>query len=298
MATNDTTVTASTATSDARTRAAAAAAAAAAAPPPSGSDGDEMLPDADSAPPQDAPNAAATTTSTVTTASAEDGRSEKEPPPPPPPGPRAARLQDLFASSLHHTLAKVSWDNFAACYPTAARRNPAALQAVHRAMLDRLRELCAAEFAAVMRSRDVVRRLNELEELVEGAARRRGEHATESGQSGQSGLPAPPHTLPAPTMVAAHLARLRPAQTADLEARLRAVQTANAARFARLAAQQAEAAQLVAALERALADAEGAARLLEEGPGTHGGSGGGGNGSLVAELAREARAAEVEMAGI
>ncbi len=64
------------------------------------------------------------------------------------PGPRAARLAELYASSMARTLAKVSWDNFAACYPTAAARSPAALRAVQTAMVERLRELCDVRFPA------------------------------------------------------------------------------------------------------------------------------------------------------
>lgn len=58
------------------------------------------------------------------------------------PGPRAARLQELYASSLAHALARVSWDNFAACYPTVAARAPETLRHVQRQMVDRLGELC------------------------------------------------------------------------------------------------------------------------------------------------------------
>jgi len=58
------------------------------------------------------------------------------------PGPKAARLQELFASSLAHTLAKISWDNFAACYPTIAARAPGTLKHVQKQMVDRLGQLC------------------------------------------------------------------------------------------------------------------------------------------------------------
>jgi hypothetical protein len=58
------------------------------------------------------------------------------------PGPRAARLQELFASTMTHTLNKVSWENFASCYPTIAANAPGTLKAVQRQMVERLRELC------------------------------------------------------------------------------------------------------------------------------------------------------------
>ena len=172
-------------------------------------------------------------------------------------------------------------------------------------MVDRLGELCAAEFAVVMRNRDVVRRLNELETLSVDALKRRLAAAAAEGNSNANTNvkpPVAPHTLPAETVMAAHLAPQRKAQRQVLEERLAAVQAANAARFALLTAQQNEAGQLVAALERALADAEGAATLLDGA--TAGAETGGdgdantGNNTLVAELARETRQAEVEMSGI
>lgn len=60
------------------------------------------------------------------------------------PGPRATRFQQVYASSLAHTLAKISWDNFAACYPTMAASGGAAatLRKVQKQMVDRLEELC------------------------------------------------------------------------------------------------------------------------------------------------------------
>ena len=225
------------------------------------------------------------------------------PPPPPPAGPRARRLQELFRSSLQHTLAKISWDNFAACYPTAAARNPVTLQAVHRAMVERLRELCASEFAVVLRNRDVVRRLNELEVLAADARKRREEASSSAGAA--TPPVRPPHTLPPDTVLAAHLKPQRRAQRQVLEERLAAVQAENAARFAQLAVQQAEAEQLVAALERALGDAAGAAALLDGNDGNDGteegdkgtSRGASANVPLLTELARETRVAEAEMGG-
>ncbi|KAL1903295.1 hypothetical protein Sste5346_000580 [Sporothrix stenoceras] len=259
--------------------------------PPVG-DSDEVLPDADDQ--GVAESGDGTSAQTQPTAQGQSSQSQQPPPPPPPPpGPRAGRLQALFASSLDHTLNKISWDNFAACYPTAAAKSPQALKTVHRAMVDRLGELCTAEFAVVMRNRDVVRRLNELETLSSDAHKRR----LAAANSGSTAAPSPPHTLPAETVLAAHLAPQRKAQRQMLEERLAAVQAANTARFAKLTAQQTEAGQLVAALERALADAEGAAALLD-GAAENGHGGDALDNTLVAELARETRAAEVEMTGI
>lgn len=63
------------------------------------------------------------------------------------PGPRASRFQTTLDSALSHTLAKISWDNFAACYPHIAAHAPATLRAVQSQMVDRLRSLCKVRYA-------------------------------------------------------------------------------------------------------------------------------------------------------
>lgn len=92
-------------------------------------------------------------TATVATAA---GQEQQQPPNSPPlptrhtaqaPGPRASRFQDVLDSTLAHTLAKISWDNFAACYPTiAAQSKPGMLRAVQRQMVERLGALCKVCF--------------------------------------------------------------------------------------------------------------------------------------------------------
>ena len=62
------------------------------------------------------------------------------------PGPRAARFQKVLDDSLKHTLGKVTWENFASCYPTVAERAPATLKAAQRQMVDRLAMLCKVCF--------------------------------------------------------------------------------------------------------------------------------------------------------
>jgi len=62
------------------------------------------------------------------------------------PGPRAAGFQNLLDKSLESTLKKVSWENFAACYPTIAAQAPATLKAVQKQMVERLGTLCRVSF--------------------------------------------------------------------------------------------------------------------------------------------------------
>lgn len=58
------------------------------------------------------------------------------------PGPRAIRLQELYAQSLKRTLGKLKWDNFAACYPTVASKAEPVLKQVQAQMVEKLGEKC------------------------------------------------------------------------------------------------------------------------------------------------------------
>jgi len=63
------------------------------------------------------------------------------------PGPRATRLQELFAATLKRTLDKISRDNFGSCFPTVAAKAPGTLEFVQRQMVERLRGLCEVSFS-------------------------------------------------------------------------------------------------------------------------------------------------------
>ncbi|RYP23731.1 hypothetical protein DL767_008745 [Monosporascus sp. MG133] len=195
------------------------------------------------------------------------------------PGPRASRFQAVLDSSLSHTLAKISWDNFAACYPTIAAQAPGTLRAVQRQMVDRLGALCKKEFASILQARNVVARLNELETLVSEAERRRDE----AGLTGQEQPPVPPHVLPADVVLAAHLAPHLAQQRSQLNARLQTTQAHNARLFADVQRQRAEAESLVALLARLLDDVDGALAALDP---------------VAQDLAAETRDVEVEMASL
>ncbi|KAI1809193.1 Nnf1-domain-containing protein [Poronia punctata] len=202
-------------------------------------------------------------------------------PPPPPrraaaplkPGPRASRFQATLDSALSHTLGKVSWDNFAACFPTMAAKAPAVLRAVQTQMVDRLRSLCQKEFDSIQQARDVVARLNELDALVNDADRRRRE-------AGNGEPLIPPHLLPPEDVLAAHLAPHLAQQQSQLNAKLQTVQAHNANLFEDIKRQRSEIESLVAILEKVLEDVENANHMMD---------------GVVDVLARETRAIEVEM---
>jgi kinetochore protein NNF1 len=107
------------------------------------------------------------------------------PPPPPPvaltPGIRASRLQQVYTQALAKTIQANSYANFAACFPTPARHVPASLESVWRQLNAKLEESAKAEFDDIVRERDAIRGLNELDRLI-GEAKVRKENASTSGE--------------------------------------------------------------------------------------------------------------------
>lgn len=105
-------------------------------------------------------------------------------PPPAPipltPGPRASRLQDIYSKALRATLKSNSYENFAACFPTPARHVPASLESVHRQLNAKLEESATAEFNEIIKEREVIKGLNELDRLVGEAKRRKSQGESES----------------------------------------------------------------------------------------------------------------------
>ncbi|KAI1828412.1 Nnf1-domain-containing protein [Xylaria intraflava] len=191
------------------------------------------------------------------------------------PGPRASRFQMTLGSALSHTLAKISWDNFAACYPHIATHAPATLRAVQSQMVDRLRSLCQKEFDSIQQSRNVVAKLNELESLVSEAARRR----KEAGEDGEA--PLPPHMLPPDEVLDAHMAPHLIQQQSQLNAKLQTTQSHNAMLFEDIKRQRAEIESLVSLLEKVLEDVDNTNHMMDD---------------VVDVVARETRTIEIEMA--
>ncbi|KAI3531906.1 hypothetical protein CABS03_05016 [Colletotrichum abscissum] len=210
------------------------------------------------------------------------------------PGPRAGRFIQLYDGALASTLRKVNYDNFASCFPTVAAHAPNTLRNVQKQMVDYLEERCNKDFQSILADRDVIRKLNELENLVSDADRRR----QEGGSDVEEPIPTrhtqnqtprtntshnSPHVLPPDEILTAHLApRLAPQQS-TLNARLQNTQASNESLFASIQSQRAEIDALLAQLESQVADIDGANALLVD---------------VAPELAAEARASEVEMAGM
>lgn len=76
-----------------------------------------------------------------------------------------------------------SYANFSACFPTPAARVPGALELLHEQFIENLGDKAQEEFDHILRRREVVGRLNELDGLVEEGRRRKlkGERVGEGG---------------------------------------------------------------------------------------------------------------------
>ncbi|CAI6092092.1 unnamed protein product [Clonostachys chloroleuca] len=201
------------------------------------------------------------------------------------PGPRATRLRALYGQALQHTLGKLAWENFAACYPTISSRSQGVLRQVQGQMVGKLGEKCQVnlthllhpkEFDNIIVSRQVVPKLNELESLIADASKRRAE----SDDSVPD--PTPPHLLPPDRILSAHLTPALIAHQSQLNARLQTTQSQNALLHEEILRQQGEVEELMAQLDALVADVKGANGALAE---------------VADMLAAESREAEAAISG-
>lgn len=124
-----------------------------------------------------------------------------------------------------------------------------------------------------MEERDVVASLNELDDLIADARRRKLRSApayttsttseTPSTQpQAASIVPTPPHLLPPSALLAAHLAPFLNEQSTIFTSALKGIQADNAAIADSISSQRAEIEGLLRGLEMTIADIEGAANTL------------------------------------
>ena len=132
------------------------------------------------------------------------------------------------------------------------------------------------EFQTILQERSVTTNLNKLEDLIADAKRRKARATSDD-------VPTPPHTLPAPTILSAHLVPLQASQQSQLNARIQTTASQNASLAKTLAKQRTEIESLVGVLEGVVRDLEKAGDLLQ---------------SEGGRLAEGARAAEVAMTDV
>ncbi|KAI9742793.1 MAG: hypothetical protein M1818_003522 [Claussenomyces sp. TS43310] len=203
----------------------------------------------------------------------------------PTPGPRATRFTQLYQQTLSKTLSRVTYEDFAACFPTVAAAAGGAegsLREMHGVFVRRLGEFAEAEGREIFRERHVVENLNALEELLADARRRKARAI--AGQE----PPTPAHLLPASTVLAATLQPQLAQQQSQLNAKLQTTQSQNAALFDAIRAQRRELDTLVAGLEDRVRDLDGAVQSLHEGN----------EDAALADLREDVRDADAEIAGL
>jgi kinetochore protein NNF1 len=104
------------------------------------------------------------------------------------PSRRAATLTDAFSRALEATSNKLSYENFATCFPTPAQYKPDTLQKFHGDFVGRWGERCKSQFDAILADREVVKGLNALDGLV-GDANERKRSAEKRGESLEGRVP-------------------------------------------------------------------------------------------------------------
>ncbi|KAI9769328.1 MAG: hypothetical protein M1839_003751 [Geoglossum umbratile] len=183
------------------------------------------------------------------------------PPPPIPssPGRRATALQTIFTNALSHTIKTVNYDNFASCFPTPARHCPGFLYKLWSQLLGAFEARAKSEFESILHERAVVANLNALDVLT-AEARKRKNRAPSSLPP-----PVPPHTLPPPSLLTAHLQPHLAHTQSHLNAALQTIQSQNADLATTIQAQRTEIEDLLRRVEGVVGDLEGAVKGLGEG---------------------------------
>ena len=95
------------------------------------------------------------------------------------PGPRAAALQKLYGDAIAHLLKTCDYPRFAQCFPTPAKEIPQSLKGLHEQFNEKLGTQLRTNFDDIVRERNVVGSLNELDRLVDDAKRRKARAAEE-----------------------------------------------------------------------------------------------------------------------
>ncbi|KAI5294058.1 hypothetical protein KEM55_006788 [Ascosphaera atra] len=174
------------------------------------------------------------------------------------PGPRATRLQQVYSKALHNTLRANSYANFAACFPTPAEHASRSLESVWRQLNTKLEESAQAEFEDIMKERDAIKGLNELDRLI-GEARWRKEDG-----EGQNAVA--PHTLNGEELYKAHLAPYLIKTQMRLDAQTKEAEFENVRLAETIQQQRQQIQQLLAKVESVVSDVEAAAKATAEFP--------------------------------
>ncbi|KAJ4331949.1 hypothetical protein N0V87_008753 [Didymella glomerata] len=179
------------------------------------------------------------------------------------PGHRAQGLINVFNKASKATLDKCSSENFASCFPTAAQYAPETLEGLRSQIVDQLDRTWKANFEEILKKRDVVKLVNELEQCIEDAKLRK-KRAEASANGGPVDVPVPPHTLTPSEIHLAHLMPFLEKQATEMNTNLAETQTANTELLTTVTAQRAEIEALVRGLESVVSDLEASAQAMAQ----------------------------------
>ncbi|KAF8422393.1 Nnf1-domain-containing protein [Tirmania nivea] len=208
---------------------------------------------------------------TATDPLAEPAQPESTAPPPPvdeqSPGIRARAFREVLKRALNQTLKGCTQENIGQCFPTAAKHRPGLIKDVHKQLVGQYEKLATASFESVLARYDTIRKLNELDVLIDEARARKATAAAE----GVTEEPIPPSTLPPTAILDAHLTPHLLKAQALLSEKLTTVQAENELLMDTIEKQEAEIRTLVTQLEKAVGGVEGAVKIVrgcvEEGKG-------------------------------
>ncbi|KAK6432964.1 hypothetical protein LTR95_010860 [Oleoguttula sp. CCFEE 5521] len=182
------------------------------------------------------------------------------------PGPRATALQQLYSDAVTHILKTCNYENFASCFPTPAREASQSLQQLHEEFTERLGASMRMNFDQIIEERSVVPSLNELDQLIDDAKRRKQKAVEVAVAEGEEVVqPMPPHTLPAQELYLSHLSPSLSQQSEALKQRQAALQSENAEVLHRVLQQRQEIEALVHGLENVVQDINGSVTVLKPG---------------------------------
>jgi kinetochore protein NNF1 len=99
-------------------------------------------------------------------------------------------LINVFNQASKATLDKCSSKNFASCFPTAAQYAPETLEGLRSQIIDQLDRTWKVNFEEILKKRDVVKLVNELEQCIEDAKLRK-KRAEASADGGLVEAPVP-----------------------------------------------------------------------------------------------------------
>jgi kinetochore protein NNF1 len=173
------------------------------------------------------------------------------------PGPRAARLQKVFAGALSSSIKANSYANFSACFPTPATYCPTALEGVWKQLNARLEEECTRDFEKILEERSVVEGLNQWDSLIE-EARQKKDRSTGEGPG------RPLHTLSGEELYAAHLTPFLQHAAIELASKLCDTQRQNQIMMDNIAKQRQEIQALVQGMDGVARDIEGSVAAMND----------------------------------